>query len=132
MAGGCLHREDRTSGILDKLIQNSLLIVKITIFETGKGTYSDDVTITTHHRNRFQQMFRFVTIHDDTTFCFQFPCTLVDVQHHHIHSQIESSFLCAEAGAEAGVKEDHHQCLVSSQLYIFEAVFLNFKCFCKG
>jgi len=47
-------------------------------------------------------------------------------------SQIKSGFLCAEAGTEAGIKEDHHQCLVSSQLYIFEAVFLNFKCFCKG
>ena len=79
MPRSCFHREYRTSGILNKLIEDGLLIVKLTIFETGKGAYSDDIAITAHHGNGFQQVLRFVTVHDDATFCFQLPGALVDV-----------------------------------------------------
>ena len=43
-------------------------------------------------------MFRFVSVHNYTTFRFQLPGTLIDVKHHYIHSQIKRGFLCAEAG----------------------------------
>ena len=107
MTGSCFHREHRASGMLYELIDDHFIIVILTVFEAGKRTYTDDVTITSHHRDGFQQMFRFVTVHDDAAFGFQFPGPLIDVQYNYVHTQVESSFLGAETGAEAGVKEDH-------------------------
>ena len=72
-------------------------------------------------------MLWFVAVHDDATFRFQLPGSLVDVQHNYVHTQVKRSFLSAEAGAEAGVKEDHQQGFITSQFYIFKPVFLDLE-----
>ena len=46
MTGSCFHREHRASGMLYELIDDHFIIVILTVFEAGKRTYTDDVTIT--------------------------------------------------------------------------------------
>ena len=100
MACGSFHREYRTAGVLYELIQYHFVVIVFAVFKTGKGTHSDNIAVTTHYGNGFQQMFRFVTVHDDTALCFQFPGSLIDVQYNDIHAQIEGGFLSAETGAQ--------------------------------
>ena len=107
VAGSRFHAEYRTTGVLDEFGDNLFIVIVRLVFETGKGTDTDDIAVATHDRNSFQQMFRFVTIHDDTTFGFQFPGTLVHVEHHRVHPQVHRSLLGGEAGAQAGVEEYH-------------------------
>ncbi len=129
MACGSFHGEYRSARMLDELLQYHFVVIVFLAFETCERTYADDVAIAAHHGNGFQQVFRFVTVHDDATFRFQFPGSLVDIQYNHVHAQIQCGLLCTEAGTQAGVEENHHQRFVTSQFHIFETVFLNLECF---
>ena len=80
---------------MDELIQYYFVVVVVSVFETCKGTDTDDVTITAHYRDSLQQVFWFITIHDDATFSFQLPCALINIEYDNIHSQIQGRFLCA-------------------------------------
>ena len=55
----------------------------------------DDEIPSAHYRNSFQQMLRFITIHDNTSLCFQLPCTLVNVQNDRVHTQVHGGLLGA-------------------------------------
>ena len=129
MARGGLHGEHGAAGILNELVEDNLVIVVVAVLETGKGAHTDDVAIATHYGNGFEQVFGLVAIHDDATFGFQLPGTLVDVEHNDIHAQVKGCFLGAEAGTQAGIEENHHQRFITSQFHVFETVFLNLECF---
>ena len=101
MSCGCFHAENRFSGMLNKLIENSFLIVKSFVIELSKCSHTDNIAIGTHDRNGFQYMFRFFTVHNHATFGFKFPGTLIDVEHHGVHSKVHAGFLSTQAGAQA-------------------------------
>ena len=94
--------------MLNELIDNYFLIIIVAIFKTGERTYTDNVTVTTHYRDCFQQVFRFIAIHDDATFCFQFPCSLIYIENHYVHTQVKGCFLGTQACPQAGIEENHH------------------------
>ena len=112
MSGSSFHGEYRFPGILNKLIQNFFRIIIFPVLETGKRTNSDNITIGSHHRNSFQQMFTLVTIHHNTTFCFQFPGSLVNIKYNDIHSQITGSLLCAKTSTQTVVEENQQTSLM--------------------
>ena len=93
MACGRLHTEDRFAGVLDKLIQDNLVIVGRLLFELGERAYSDHITVGAHHRDRLKDMLRFIAIHDHPFFCFQLPGALVDVEYNYIHAEVQPRFL---------------------------------------
>ena len=100
MHGSCLHSEDRTARILDKLIQHSLCIVILTIGESSKAAHTDEVAVTTHHGDCLQQVLTLVSVHDDTTLCLQFPGTSVHVEHDDIHAEVHGCLLGRETGTQ--------------------------------
>ncbi len=67
-------------------------------------------------------MFRFVAVHDHPSFCLQFPCSLVDIEYNHVHTEVQSRFLGAQAGTEAGVEKDEQQGFIFSQFLIGKGV----------
>ncbi len=86
MHGGSLHREDGTARVFDKLVQHRLGIVILTVCQSGKGAYTDEVAVAAHHGDGLQQMLTLVTVHDDTTLRLQFPGTGIDIEHDDIHT----------------------------------------------
>ena len=74
-------------------------------------------------------MLTLVTVHDDTTLGLQFPGTGIHIEHDDIHAQVHSRLLSAETGAQTIVEEDHHQCLVLTQMLILITVVLDLLCF---
>ena len=90
------HRENRFTGILNKLIQNLLGIIIFPTFKSRERAYTNHITIRSHYRNSLQQMLTLVTIHNHATLCFQFPGTLIHIQHDDIHTQITGSLLRAQ------------------------------------
>ena len=65
-----------------------------------KRAHTDHIAIATHHRNRLKQMLSLVPVHYHTSFRFKFPCTLIHVEHNHIHAEIHGGLLCAQSGAQ--------------------------------
>ena len=132
MYGSRLHSEDRTSAVLDELLQNGLRIVILTVCQSSERTYTNQVTIATHHRNGFQQVFRFVSIHNDTAFCLEFPGTGIHVEHDDIHSHVHRCLLGRESCTQGVVEENHHERLVLAQMLVLITFVLNLLCFGEG
>ena len=84
------------------------------------------------YNDSLEEVFGLVTVHDDPAFGFQFPCTLVHIEHNHIHTQIAGSLLCTQTGAETVVEENQQASLVLAQRFILIAVLLDFERFLKG
>ena len=124
MACGGLHAEHGASGVFYELLDHPLLIVLFFVLKSGERANANDVAVASHDRDRLQKMFGFISIHDDTAFGLQFPCSLVHIEHDDVHAKIHGSFLCREARAQGGVEEDHEQGLVAAQLSERVAVFL--------
>ena len=132
MDGSRFHGNDRSAAVLDELLHDSLGIVVFTVGETGKTSYGNNVAVAAHHRNGFQQMFAFVTIHDDASFCFQLPCSGIDIKYDDIHAQVHGCLLCAQTCPQRVVEKYHQQGLVLSQMLIVKSMFLYFKCLCNS
>ena len=77
-------------------------------------------------------MLTLVAIHDDATFCFQFPCTLVYVENDNVHAEVHGCFLSAETRAQTVVEENQQRGLVLTQCLKLEAIFFDFECFLHG
>ena len=73
-------------------------------------------------------MLRLVSVHDDATFCLQFPSACIYVEHDDIHAQVHGCLLGGQTGAQRVVEEDHHQGLVLAQMLIFVTVVLDLHC----
>ena len=128
----CLHSEDRTTRVLNKLIQNGFCIVILTIGKTCKRAHSDKVAIASHHWDGLEQVLTLVAIHDDTTLRLEFPSSGIDIEHDDVHAKIHGCFLGRETGAQTVIEEDHHQRLVLTQMLILETVVLDVLCFGEG
>ena len=74
-------------------------------------------------------MFGLVAVHHHAALRLQFPCTLIDVEHHDIHPQIHRRLLCREPRPQAGVEKEHQQGLVASQVPEGEAVAFDLQRF---
>ena len=107
MSCSCFHTENRLSGILNELIKNGFLIIKFLVFKLGESPHSDNIAVGSHYRNGFQNVFRFFTVHNYAPLGFQLPGTLINVEHHRIHSQVHSGFLGTQSRAQAGIKKHH-------------------------
>ena len=127
-----LHRENRFTGILNKLIQNLFRIIIFPTFKSRERTYTNHITIRSHYRNSLQQMLTLVTIHNHATLCFQFPGTLIHIQHNDIHTQITGCLLRAQTRTQTVIKENKQTSLMLAQRFIFITVVLDFKRFCQG
>ena len=86
MACRRFHAKYRPAGMLDELTQYLFVIIIFFILKACERTDPDHIAVTAHYRNSFQQMLRFITIHDNTSLCFQLPCTLVNVQNDRVHT----------------------------------------------
>ena len=126
----CLHTEYRLAGIFDELIHNHLIIVVFLILETCKGTHSDHIAVASHYRNRFKQMLRLVTVHDDSALCLQFPCSLIHIQYDYIHTEVQCRLLSTQTGTQTGIEEYHQEGLVAAELLICKRIL--FYVFCRG
>ena len=131
MHGSSLHGEDRTTAVFDELVQNGFSIVVFAVGKTSETSDTDQVAVASHHRDSLQQVLTFVTIHDDTAFCFQFPGASIDVKHDDVHAEVHGSLLGREAGAQGVIKEDHHQGFVLTQMLILKTVVLDLLGFGK-
>ena len=132
MYGSCLHSNNRLTAIFHKLVYYALGIVELSVLQSCKRAYGNDVAIARHYRNCLQQVFALVAIHDNSTLCLQFPCSCIYVQHYNVHTEVHGSLLCAQACAQAIVEEYHEQSLVFAQLLITETVCFHFQCFGNG
>ena len=129
---GSLHGEDGFAAVLDKLIENLLVVVVFAVFKAGKAAYANQVAVAGHHGDGLQQVFALVAIHDDTTFRLQLPCPLVHVEHDDVHAQVAGSLLRAQSGAQAVVEEDEQTGLVVSQCLELVTRFFNLKSLGQG
>ena len=120
----CLHREDRLTRILYKLIYYCLSIVILPVCQTSKRADAYNIAVASHHRNCFQQMLRLVAIHDDATFCLQLPGSGIDIKDNYIHTQIHCSLLCRKAGTKGVIEKHHQQCLILAKLLKSITIFL--------
>ena len=77
-------------------------------------------------------MFALVALHHHAAFCFQFPGSLVHVEHYDIHAKVLCGLLCGQSGAQGVVEEDEHGCLIFAKLLVFVTVFLYFKGLVEG
>ncbi len=102
-----LHADDRFPRITDELFQNDFVIIIDLVVELRKRAHADDIAISAHHGNGFQHVLRLITIHHYTFLRFQLPCTLIDIQHNDIHSEIQRRFLRAQSGAQARIEKYH-------------------------
>ena len=93
--------------MLYKLAQDHLVVVVRFIFELREGAHPDHVAVGSHHRDGLEDMFRFVAIHDYPSLGLQFPSTLVNIEHDHVHPEVHSCFLGTQPGTEARVEENH-------------------------
>ncbi len=132
MARGGLHGEDRAPGVFDELADYALLIILGLVFETGERTDAYDVAVASHHGYRFKEVFGPVSVHYHAALGFEFPCALVYVEDYHVHPEVESRLLGAEARAERGVEEYHHEGLVAPEVGEREAVGFEFEGFLYG
>ena len=122
-----LHREDGTTRVADKLLEDALLVVLLLVLELGKGANTDDVAVGAHDRNRLQQVLGLVAIHDHATLRLELPGALINVQNHDIHAEVHRCLLGREAGAEARVEEEHQKRFVATQLRELVAVALQLQ-----
>ena len=104
MDGSRLHGDDRTTGIFHKLVDDSLRVIIVTVLQSGKRAYGDDVTITSHHGDRFEQMLTLVAIHDDAALRLQFPGTGIDIEHDDVHAEVHRRLLRRETRAKRVVE----------------------------
>ena len=109
------HSHHRTAAILHELVDYGLCIVIFAVLESCEGAHGNDVAVACHHWDGFEQVLALVTVHDDATLGFQFPCTSIHIEHDDVHTQVHGSFLRAEARAQTVVEEYHQQCLVLTQ-----------------
>ena len=77
-------------------------------------------------------MFTLVAIHNDTALGLQLPCTLIHIEHNHIHAQVTGCLLGTQTGPQTVVEENQQASLMLSQGFIFVAVYLDFESFGKG
>ena len=96
----CLHAEYRLAGVLDELIDNHFVVILLAVLESGESAYSDHVAVASHYRDRFQEVLRFVTVHDDSVLGLKFPSSLVHVKYDDVHAKVQCCLLCAEASAQ--------------------------------
>ena len=80
------HREHGFAAILDKLVEHVLRVVFLTVGESRKSAYADNVAERSHHGNRFQKVFALIAVHNYATLCFQLPSALIYVEHNDIES----------------------------------------------
>ena len=132
MDGGCLHSEDGTAGVLDKLLQYGLCIVVFTIGETSKRTDTDKIAVAAHDGDGLKKMLALVAIHDNATLRFQFPGTGIDIEHDDIHAEVHSCLLSRESGSQRVVEEYHHERFVLAQMLILITVVFDLLCFGEG
>ncbi len=125
MTCGRLHTEHRTSGILNELIQDDLIVVELLALESCKAAHADSVAVASHHGDRFKYVLALVAVHYHAALGLQFPGSLVDVQHYDVHTQVEAGFLGAQAGTQAAVEEHHQQGLVLAQCLVGERILLD-------
>ena len=95
------HTENGFTRVMNKLIENGFLIIKFLILKLSESPHANDVAIRSHHGNGFQNMLRFVAVHNHAPLGFEFPGTLIDIEHHGIHSEVHSCFLGTEPGSQA-------------------------------
>ena len=107
--GSCLHSEDWATAVLHELVDDSLGIIVVAVFQTGKAAHTDEVAEATHYWDCLKQVFTLVAIHDNATLCLQFPGTCVHVEHDYIHAQVHRSLLCTQSGTETVIEEYHQQ-----------------------
>ena len=107
-----------------------LCVVLLTVGESRKSAYADNVAERSHHGNRFQKVLALVAVHDDATLCFQLPSALIYVEYNDVKSQVACRLLRREAGAQT-VVEKHEECrLALTEVFVSITVCLNF--FCQG
>ena len=107
--GGCLHGEDWAAAVLHKLVYDGLGIIVVTVFQTGKAAYANQIAEATHYWDSLQQVLALVAIHDNATLCLQFPCTGIHIEYDNIHAQVHRSLLCTQSGTETVIEEYHQQ-----------------------
>ena len=127
--GGSFHRKHRAAGVFHKLVENAFLVVVLLVFEACKRAHPNHIAVAAHHRDSLQQMLALVAVHNHATLGFEFPCALVHIKHNHIHAQVHSSLLCAQASTQTGVEKHHQERFVFTESLVREAVLLHFKCF---
>ena len=125
---GTFHEEDGASAVADKLVEDFLLVVVLSALERGERTHADEVAILCHDGDGFEQVFALVAVHDDTALRFEFPRTLIDVEHDDVHAEVHRCLLGGEACAQTVVEEDEQGGLVAAQVLILESVVFDFLC----
>ncbi|OPZ12984.1 MAG: hypothetical protein BWZ06_01402 [Bacteroidetes bacterium ADurb.BinA261] len=100
MPCSCLHTENRSPGIFDKLIKNDFIVIILFALKLSERANADNIAVTSHHGNGFKNVFGFVAIHDHAALRFELPCTLIDVENDYVHAQIQSCFLGTQTCSE--------------------------------
>ena len=126
--GSCLHSEDWATAVLHELVHDSLGIIVVAVFQTGKAAHTDKVAEASHHWDCLKQVLTLVAIHDNATLCLQFPGTGIYIEYDYIHAQVHRSLLCTQSGTETVIEEYHQQGFVLAQLLITETVCFYFLC----
>ena len=129
---GGFHRKHRATRIFHKLVEDALFVVVALILELGKRPNAYHVAITAHHRYGFQQVLALVAVHHHSALGFQFPCALVHIKHYHVHTQIHSGLLSAQACTQTRIKKHHQQRFVFAQTFIGKPIPLHFKGLCHS
>ena len=119
------HSKDRFAAIFHKLIIHRLGIIILTILQTGKRTNTYHITIARHHGYSLKKMLTLVAVHDYTTLSLQLPSPGIHVQDYHIHAQVESRLLSAQASTQTIIEENQESRPVASQIHILETLTLN-------
>ena len=122
-----LHKEHGLTRVLDKLIENLLVVVVLAALELRERAHTDNIAIARHHGNSLEQVFALVAIHNHTALGFEFPRALVHIQHDDIHTEVHRRLLGAQTGAKAIVEEDEQGGLVATQLTVFVSVCFDFE-----
>lgn len=125
--GGRLHGKDGAAAVLLELLKYAFLVVFLLVVEAGKGAHPYQVAVASHHGDGFEHVLALVAVHDHATLGLELPGALVHIEHDYVHSQVHSSFLRAQPGAQAGVEKHHEQGLVLAQVLIGEPIFLDLE-----
>ena len=107
-----------------------LCVVLLTVGESRKSAYADNVAERSHHGNRFQEVFTLIAVHNYATLGFQFPSALIYVKHNDVKTQVARRLLRRKACAKT-IVEKHKECRFSLT-EIFESVTVVFNYFCQG
>ena len=96
MPCGGFHAYHRLSGVLNELVEDLFVVIIFLTLETGERPNPDNVCIASHYGDGLEKMFRFISVHYHAAFGLEIPCSLLDIQHNNVHTQVLGGFLCTQ------------------------------------